>query len=93
MKRRDFLKGLAVAPAIAFLGLPDAAADIRFGKIDQFKFYDNPYLSQEYKDILELDDPVARCGYAGWKNWNAGRVLNDAWVGRFKGAAPKGTGV
>ncbi len=82
MKRRDFLKGLAVAPAIAVVGLPKpSVAAIPVEPV--YMAICHPDLEA---DILELDDPVAACGYAGWKNWNAGRVLNDAWVGRFKGA-------
>ncbi len=86
MKRRDFLKGLAVAPAIAFLGLPKPSVPA----IPVEPVYMAICHSDRAEDILKFEAPdVGKTPFVEWKNWNAGRVLNDEWVGRFKGARVK----
>ncbi len=79
MKRRDFLKGLAVAPAIAFLGLPKAEAAY-FKPVADYLHFD--VKAGRFEGVNA--GRVITGQFVEWKNRNAGRVLNDGWVRRIE---------
>ena len=80
MKRRDFLKiGLKAAalPALAFV--PALAPEVRFGRLDSFRFIESDPGMGDITGIAVAEDPFERIGKLAWKSWWEGRVLNDGW--------------